>query len=85
MAKNKKNKKKTGEPQPVPEKNAWISFRSGAIIIAILSIGMAGLTIYQALMVKPVGEAILLGLGFGLSIWVIFFGIILLNRLLGRK
>lgn len=86
MAKKKKKKNRVeGQPAPEPASNAWISFRHGIIIIAILSIAMAVLTTYQALMVKPLGEALLLGLGFGSSIWLIFFGFILLNRLLGRK
>lgn len=86
MAKKKKKKITTeGQATPEPASNAWISFRHGVIIIAILSVAMAVLTTYQALMVKPVGEALLLGLGFGASIWLIFFGFILLNRLLGRK
>lgn len=64
--------------------NAWIPYRQGVIVIAVLSIGMAILTTYQALEVKPLGEAILYGLFFGGSLWLIFFGMILVNRFLGR-
>lgn len=86
MANKKKQKNRLeGQPAPEPASSAWISFRHGIIIIAILSLAMTVLTVYQALMVKPLGEALLLGLGFGLSIWLVFFGFILLNRLLGRK
>ncbi len=86
MAKKQKQKKKNeGQPAGENASNAWISFRHGIIIIGIVSIAMAALTVYQALPVKPLGEALLLGLGFGLSIWLVFFGFILLNRLLGRK
>jgi hypothetical protein len=66
------------------QSSAWIPFRRGVILIALLSVGMTILTIYQAIQVKPLGDAILYGLGFGASLWLIFFGFILLNRLLGR-
>lgn len=66
--------------------NAWIPYRTGIIIIAILSIGMAAMTVYQAVndFGKPLAEAIFLGVFFGGMLWVVFFGFILLNRLLGR-
>jgi hypothetical protein len=87
MAKNKKKQKKSEDKsEPAPELSGpWISFRHGVIAIAVLSVLMAALTIYQALQVKPVGEAILIGLGYGVALWVIFFGFILINRLFGRK
>ena len=66
--------------------NAWIPYRTGIIIIAILSIGMIAMTAYQA--VTEFGmtwaEGLLRGVIFGGSLWIIFFGFILLNRLLGR-
>lgn len=66
--------------------NAWIPYRTGIILIAILSIGMTALTVYQAVTESgmPFGQALLTGLFFGGMLWVIFFGFILLNRLLGR-
>ena len=79
-----KASKAKDEKKPDLQSNAWISFRSGAIIIGVLSVGMAVLTTIQAMEVKPLGEAILYGLLFGASLWVVFFGLILINRLLGR-
>ncbi len=65
--------------------NAWIPYKTGIIIIAVLSVGMAAMTVIQAVQLgKTIGEALLSGLFFGGMLWVIFFGFILLNRLLGR-
>jgi len=62
----------------------WISMRSGVIIIAITSIGMAVLTAIQAVPAMGWVEGILWGLLFGALIWVIFFGMNFLNRFLRR-
>ena len=86
---NKSVKKAAKKAAAAPELKgtAWIPYRSGIIIIAILSVVMAGLTIYQAIALagKPVAEAVLWGLFYGGMLWVIFFGFILLNRFLGRN
>jgi uncharacterized membrane protein len=62
----------------------WISMRSGTIIIVFTSIGMAVLTAIQVIPIKGWLEGILWGLLFGGLIWVIFFGMILINRFLKR-
>jgi hypothetical protein len=66
--------------------SAWIPYRTGIIIIAVLSIGMIAMTAYQAVTEFGMtwGEGLLRGLLFGGTLWIIFFGFILLNRLLGR-
>jgi uncharacterized membrane protein len=62
----------------------WISMRSGTVIITFTSIGMAVLTASQVIPVKGWLEGILWGLLFGGLIWVIFFGMIFINRFLKR-
>lgn len=66
--------------------SAWIPYRTGIIIIAVLSIGMIAMTAYQAVTQFGMtwGEGLLRGLIFGGMLWIIFFGFILLNRFLGR-
>lgn len=66
--------------------NAWIPYRTGIIIIAIVSIGMTALTVYQAMTQfgMAFGDALLRGALFGGLLWIIFFGFILFNRFLGR-
>jgi len=62
----------------------WISMRSGLKIIAVTSVVMAVLTAWQAIPSKGWLEGILWGLLFGALIWAIFFGNILLNKILRR-
>ena len=58
--------------------------RSGVKIIAFTSIAMAVLTAWQVIPSKGWLEGILWGLLFGILIWAIFFGNILLNRFLRK-
>jgi uncharacterized membrane protein len=62
----------------------WISMRNGTVIITITSIGMAVLTAIQVIPVKGWIEGVLWGLLFGGLIWIIFFGLIFVNRFLKR-
>jgi len=82
VAKSKKNNavktKKTPGAQP------WISMRRGIEIITITSIFMAILTAWEVVPQRGWLEGILWGLLFGVLIWVIFFGLIYINRLLRR-
>ena len=85
MAKKKKNKQKEKEQDIQKSLNQpWLSMRSGVKIIAITSVGMAILTAWQAIPSKGWLEGILWGLLFGALIWAVFFGNILINRLLRR-
>ena len=58
--------------------------RKGLIIMAITSVAMAVLTAWQVIPSRGWVEGILWGLLFGAFIWVIFFGNILINRLLHK-
>jgi len=62
----------------------WISMRNGILIITFTSIGMAVLTAIQVIPVKGWVEGFLWGLLFGGLIWIIFFGMIFINRFLKR-
>ncbi len=83
MAKNTKKPKKQEEQNP--ENQPWISMRTGLIINAIASIAMAVLTAWQVIPSRGWVEGILWGLLFGALIWAIFFGNILINRLLRKR
>jgi hypothetical protein len=85
MAKKKKNKEKLKE-QEMEERlhQPWISMRSGLKIMIVTSIAMAVLTAWQVIPSKGWLEGILWGLLFGALIWAIFFGNILITRLLRR-
>ncbi len=83
----KQTKKSSDHPKekriklPSQPAGAWISMRTGIIVISIVSLGMAVLTAWQAVPIKGWLEGILWGLLFGGSIWVIFLGFLLYGRL----
>lgn len=81
VAKKSKKKKDQKEGQPV---QPWISMRSGLIVIAVTSVGLAALTASQVIPSRGWLEGILWGLLFGALIWAIFFGNLLINRLLRK-
>jgi hypothetical protein len=84
---NKKRLKDSEQSKSIASLPAdpWISMRNGAIIITFTSIGMAVLTAIQVVPVKGWVEGILWGLLYGGMIWVIFFGLVYVNRFLKRK
>ena len=77
-------KKTKEEKTEIPKPQPWIAMRSGIKIIAFTSIAMAVLTASQVIPSKGWLEGILWGLLFGVLIWAIFFGNILINRLLHK-
>jgi hypothetical protein len=80
----KHSKKRNEQKEEKLPNEPWIPMRKGLIIIAITSIGMAVLTAWQVIPSKGWLEGILWGLLFGALIWAIFFGNILINRLLRK-
>jgi uncharacterized membrane-anchored protein YitT (DUF2179 family) len=83
MAKEKKKKAKS-ESLPDLETKPWIQMKTGLTLITITSIVMAVLTAIQAAPVKGWAEGIMWGVIFGALIWVIFFGLVFINRFLRR-
>jgi hypothetical protein len=80
----KKSKKPKNQKEDQSINQPWIPMRKGLIIMAITSIGMAALTAWQVIPSRGWLEGILWGLLFGVLIWAIFFGNILLNRFLRK-
>lgn len=76
--KAKPEKKASITPQP------WISMRSGIRAIVVASLGMAVLTSWEVVPQRGWLEGILWGLFFGVTIWVIFFGMYWFNRWMHR-
>jgi len=79
--KSSENEKKEGTDLSSQPAGAWLSMRTGIILITILSIGMTVLTAWQSVPVKGWLDGILLGLFFGGSLWIIFLGFLLYGRL----
>jgi hypothetical protein len=84
MARNKKQKASKEKGKTGTSNGPWIKMRTGIIVIAITSLGMAVLTAWQAIPLKGLWEGILWGVLFGVFIWVVFFGMMLINRFLRR-
>jgi hypothetical protein len=80
----KKSKKRKEEKAKNIVSQPWISMSSGMKIIALTSIALAVLTAWQVIPSKGWLEGILWGLFFGVLIWAIFFGNVLLNRFLRK-
>lgn len=80
----KKTKKEQDDELKKRLNQPWISMRRGLIIMTITSIAMAVLTAWQVIPSRGWLEGILWGLLFGGMVWAIFFGNILLNKILRR-
>jgi len=80
----KNNPAKEKKQQQPDLSQPWISMRSGLVIITITSLVMAVLTAWQVIPQRGWLEGILWGLLFGGFIWAIFFGNILINKVLRR-
>jgi hypothetical protein len=80
MPKTEKKEKKTSLPSP----QRWIKMETGVKIIIVTSIVMAVLTGMQTIPALGWVEGSLWALGFGAMIWVIFYGLIYVNKLLHR-
>jgi len=80
----KKSKKPKAQKEEKSLSQPWINMRQGMIIMAITSVALAVLTAWQVIPSKGWVEGILWGLLFGALIWAIFFGNILINRLLKK-
>jgi len=59
--------------------DAWISMRSGLIVITVLSVGLAVLTAWTTVPALGWFEGLLWGLGFGIAVWLVFIGFLYFN------
>ena len=75
--------KRSGSGKPLSD--PWISMRSGMIIMAVISLGMAGLTAYTAAPAIGWPEAIFWGLVFGFGVWLVFGIFFYFNYFIRRK
>lgn len=75
---NNKNKK-------VEQNSAWISMRTGLTIVTVMSVGMMALTGYYTIRALGWGEGLLWTVGFGVAIWLVFFGFLYFNLYIRKK
>jgi hypothetical protein len=91
-SKTRKNQLKSAQDtgQPVEDvkisdlKQSWISMRSGVRIITVISVALGLFTSYS-LQAEAWSQRLLFGLIIGGSIWLVFFLVLYVNRLIGRK
>jgi hypothetical protein len=68
-----------------PERKAWVSPKDGIVIVTLASLFAGGFTAFKAAPALGWGEAILWGLLYGASIWIIFFAVIfIMGRVIRR-
>lgn len=67
------------------QNQAWISMRTGLIVVTLVSIGMAVLTAWMTIPALGWGEGLLWSLGFGGAVWLVFVGFYFFNRFVRTK
>lgn len=65
--------------------DAWLSMRTGMIVITIVSIAIGAWTAWNALPAEGLAMSIFWGAVFGGSIWLVFFGAYFLNRWVRKR
>lgn len=83
--KNMKEKQPKKSEQSSNISSAWIQMKTGLILMGILSIVLAGWVVIQSDKAIPFGERVLWGLGFGLSLWIIFAVFYAINRFVFKR
>lgn len=64
---------------------AWISMRTGLIVMAVVSLGMGVLAAWSGIQTQGTVKGLLWGLGFGAAVWVVFAVALIFNRFLRGK
>jgi hypothetical protein len=67
------------------ETKPWLSWKSGIKFMIVVSAGLALWVGWQVASTEGLGAGILWGLGFGGSLWLVFFGMNFFHQLFGRK
>ncbi|MDX1612710.1 MAG: hypothetical protein R3300_00290 [Candidatus Promineifilaceae bacterium] len=69
-----KRERREKRSEPPRHNDPWLSRRTGLIVVAVISLIVAVFMTWNASTADDIGwgEALLWGLGFGVSIWVIF-------------
>jgi uncharacterized membrane-anchored protein len=80
---SKKNKKDSQSEEN--KSSAWLSMKTGLILMGILSAAMVAWVTLQADPAIPIGERILWGLGFAVSIWIVFAVFYVINRYVFKR
>jgi len=63
----------------------WLSQRTGLIIMGAVSLILVGLVVWETYSAVGIGRALIWGIGFGLSVWVVFLFFYAFNRWVRRR
>jgi uncharacterized membrane-anchored protein len=83
VSKAAKKEKKVQNQQN--QSDAWISMRTGLIVVTVISIGLTILIARTTVPAIGWGEGLLWAIGFGAGVWLVFIGYYLFSRFLRRK
>ena len=67
------------------QNEAWLSMRTGLIVVTLVSVGMAVLTGWMTIPALGWVEGLLWSLGFGGAVWLVFVGFCFFNRFVRGK
>ncbi len=67
------------------ERKPWLSWKTGIKTMTVVSLSLALWVGWQVSSTEGPGAGILWGLGFGGSLWLVFFGMNFFHQLFGRK
>ena len=79
MTKASRRKQKSEEQNQASD-DPWLSWRTGMLTNTVISLALAIFVIWQIYPVGGLGQALLWGVGAGLSIWLIFIISYLINK-----
>jgi len=83
----KKSTKKLAKQKSLQENisDAWISMRTGLIVMALVSVALAVWIAWNAVPTQGTVNGILWGIGFGAAVWVVFLIALTFNRFVRGK
>jgi hypothetical protein len=84
MTKASRRKQKNKE-QSEASNDPWLSWRTGMLTNSVISLALAIFIIWQIYPVGGLGQALLWGIGAGLSIWLVFFVSYFVNSRIRRR
>jgi hypothetical protein len=82
---SRRKRKQRRQEAAKPSRQPWMQWRTGMIALTLVSLALALFVGWQIYPAGGLGQAALIGLAFGFSIWVIFYIVYRLNRWLQSR
>lgn len=83
----RKKQKKSGEKDQNRSayNDPWLGQRTGLLIMGLASLVLAVLVVWETQSAVGMGQALIWGIGFGLSLWAVFLLFYVFNRWIRRR